>query len=207
MKEASSSAGVTEKPAGISKRSRGRPRDRAVDARILHAALAEMSASGYSSMSMDAVAERARVSKPTIYRRWPTKLDLATSSIATLVAEDPPNPESDVWRALTFELNLVAAAFERGHGISLVGNVLALEKIEPTLIERYREHVVRLRRGRIRGVFEAGIATGSLPSGVDVDLLLNMMLGYYYASYIGGQKQPHDWPARCVEIVRRAVAS
>lgn len=208
MRDTTSSAGFDEEGSATrGKRSRGRPRDKQVDARILHAALTEMSVSGYAGMSMDAVADRAGVSKPTIYRRWPTKLDLATSSIATMVSEDPPNPETDVWRALVFEMELVAAAFERGHGISIIGNMLALEEQEPQLIARYREDVVALRRGRIRTVFEQAISSGSLPADTDVDLLLNMMLGYYYASYIGGEARLRDWPERCVEVIRRAVAA
>jgi AcrR family transcriptional regulator len=33
---------------------------------------------GYSTLSMEAVADRAGVARPAVYRRWPSKLDAAT---------------------------------------------------------------------------------------------------------------------------------
>lgn len=188
-----------------SRRGPGRPRDAEVGDRILHAALAVLSTEGYAAMSMDAVAERAGVSKPTIYRRWRTKIELATASIATMANDDPPTTEPDVWKALLAELKLLDHALSRGHGISIIGTLLAHEEQEPAMIALYREHVAKARRDRIRAVFARGIDEGVLPAGIDVDLLLNMMVGYYYASYIGGEGQPGDWPERCIGVVRRSV--
>jgi AcrR family transcriptional regulator len=187
------------------RRGPGRPRDEEVGDRILHAALAVLSTEGYAAMSMDAIAEKAGVSKPTIYRRWATKIELATASIATIANDDPPTTERDVWKALLAELKLFDDALSRGHGISIIGTLLAHEEQEPAMIALYREHVAKARRDRFRAVFARGISDGVLPADIDVDLLLNMMLGYYYASYIGGEGQPSDWPERCVGVVRRSV--
>lgn len=189
------------------RRGPGRPRDAEVGDRILHAALAVLSTEGYAAMSMDAVAERAGVSKPTIYRRWSTKIELATASIATMATDDPPTIEPDVWKALLVELRLFDDALSRGHGISIIGTLLAHEEQEPGMIALYREHVAKARRDRIRAVFARGIREGALPGDIDVDLLLNMMVGYYYASYIGGEGQPADWPERCLAVIRSAVGA
>ncbi|MEA2227104.1 MAG: hypothetical protein QOF04_734, partial [Solirubrobacteraceae bacterium] len=60
---------------------RGRPRDPARDARILDAALALVAQVGYDRMTVDAIAERAGVSKPTIYRRWNGKSEVVADAI------------------------------------------------------------------------------------------------------------------------------
>lgn len=43
---------------------------------ILDAALAELTEVGYAELTIERVAERARASKASVYRRWPSKLHL-----------------------------------------------------------------------------------------------------------------------------------
>lgn len=66
---------------------RGRKRDASRDAVILDAALAELAESGYAGMTTDAVATRAGVGKAAMYRRWPSKADLALDAVARLNAQ------------------------------------------------------------------------------------------------------------------------
>ena len=62
---------------------RGRPRSEKARKAILAAAAELLLARGLSAVSMDAVAERAGVSKATIYRWWPTKETLALDALYT----------------------------------------------------------------------------------------------------------------------------
>ena len=61
--------------------SRGRPRDPALDSAILTAALELFVTHGITGMSIEQVAKRAGVGKPTIYRRWSTKELLVADAI------------------------------------------------------------------------------------------------------------------------------
>jgi AcrR family transcriptional regulator len=63
---------------------RGGRGDVEAEARILQAALRLLAEQGYTRMSLDGVAEEAGVSKPTIYRRWSSKADLATAALRTI---------------------------------------------------------------------------------------------------------------------------
>ncbi len=54
----------------------GRPRDPELDQVILDATIELLCQEGFAGTSVEAVAERAGVSKATIYRRWPTREDL-----------------------------------------------------------------------------------------------------------------------------------
>src|SRR5260370_7974649 len=80
---------------------RGRPRDRAVDQRVLSAAWGLLHAGGYAALNMDDVAERAGVAKTTLYRRWPTKDHLATAVAAEMLGEGPIPDTGDLRRDLT----------------------------------------------------------------------------------------------------------
>jgi AcrR family transcriptional regulator len=62
----------------------GRTTRRRGDALVeaIHAAvMEELATVGYSALSIERVAERARTGKASIYRRWPTRLDLVLHAI------------------------------------------------------------------------------------------------------------------------------
>ncbi|OJX98069.1 TetR family transcriptional regulator [Salana multivorans] len=59
----------------------GRPRDRDVDRRALVTAVEVYGELGWSGFTFGKVAERARVGKSSLYRRWPTKGDLLLAAL------------------------------------------------------------------------------------------------------------------------------
>ena len=66
------------------KRGQGRPRDARVDARVLDATLELLADRGLGALTMEAVAQRAGVSKATIYRRWPSRDHLVAAAFASI---------------------------------------------------------------------------------------------------------------------------
>lgn len=74
----------------------GRKRDHTRDAVILDAAIEMLGEVGYSAMTMDAVAVRARAGKATVYRRWPSKEELVLDAVARLKLQQvSPDPLPD----------------------------------------------------------------------------------------------------------------
>jgi AcrR family transcriptional regulator len=65
----------------------GRPRDERADRAILSATLDLMAEHGVDGFRTEDVAERAKVGKATIYRRYASKEKLVTAAVATLVSE------------------------------------------------------------------------------------------------------------------------
>jgi AcrR family transcriptional regulator len=70
----------------------GRPRDPAVDAALLDAADALLTAHGYAAVTIEAVAARAGVSRPTVYRRWPSRVAVVMAAVAR---HEDPAPTGD----------------------------------------------------------------------------------------------------------------
>src|SRR3954462_3227974 len=60
---------------------RGRRRDPDIDAAIRAAAAALLAEVGYANLTMEAVAARAKVSKPTLYLRYPSRAVLVFDAI------------------------------------------------------------------------------------------------------------------------------
>jgi len=75
----------------------GRPRDPRLDDALLEAGLAVFLEFGYGAASLTEIARRAGVGTPAIYRRWPTKADMAID-IVERMAEPDPIPDSGAIR-------------------------------------------------------------------------------------------------------------
>jgi AcrR family transcriptional regulator len=63
--------------------------------RIMSATLRELARSGYAAMRIESVADRARVNKTTIYRRWPTKDALLRATLLSLADRHERSPLPD----------------------------------------------------------------------------------------------------------------
>ena len=72
----------------------GRPVDKLRDLAILRAALELVAEQGYDSVTMDAIALRARAGKATLYRRWKSKPCLIAEAIKSMMpCEQKVEPE------------------------------------------------------------------------------------------------------------------
>ncbi|MFI9380394.1 TetR/AcrR family transcriptional regulator [Kutzneria sp. NPDC052558] len=96
-----------------SDRSRGRPRDPAIDDAALQACRDLLVEVGWDKLSMVAIADRANVGRPALYRRWPSKTHLVFEAVFSW--QDDPTPVDDAptsteWirRSFAYTQNLFA---------------------------------------------------------------------------------------------------
>ncbi len=185
-------------------RARGRPRDADIDARVLAAAQRQLAAEGYDAMSYVAVAEEAGTTRQALYRRWPTKADLATAAIAALAQASAVAPTDDPYADLVAELASFRRGVSRPDGLSMVGTML-LASTDPDLVDLYRERIVAPRRARLRATLERGRDSGLLDADADIDVALGMLTGNWYARALAGDRPPPRWPERTAALVWRAL--
>lgn len=69
-------------------RSEPRRRGDQLLAAIYDAVLAELAENGYPAVTMDTVAQRARTGKASLYRRWPTRVELIMDAIYSRLPAD-----------------------------------------------------------------------------------------------------------------------
>ena len=177
-----------------------------LERKILDVALEHLGRDGYRRMSMDAVARDAGVTKPTIYRRWATKADLATAALGELQQSEPHAPAANVKETLIGLLRNFQTSLLRPNGMAMIGTLLAEEQHTPELVTLFRERIVERRRKMLRTALERGIAAREIREDVDVDATINMLVGATYARYLAKGRVPRDWPARIVEVVWRGIA-
>jgi AcrR family transcriptional regulator len=185
----------------------GRPRSSRTDAAILAAARDELSQRGYARMSVDAVAARAGVSKPTVYLRHPTKADLATAAIASMRIEPRPPPTGDLRADLVAQLRLLRAGLERPFGMAMLGTVLAEEHETPELLALFRERLVRPRRKELRALLDAARARGELRRKANLDAAVNALVGAFVARHLAGEPLGGRFPGALVDTVLCGVSA
>lgn len=183
----------------------GRPREPETDRRILDAALGLMGEHGYARMSMDEIAARAGVTKPTIYRRYPGKIQLAMAAIVAYCAEAPADRSGDTRADLIAQLSQLRHALDRPNGMGMVGTVLVEERETPELLASFREHLVAPRRQAIREIFERARERGELRPEADLAIAGTLLVGAYYAHYLSGAPFPEGWTERVVDAVLTTI--
>jgi AcrR family transcriptional regulator len=189
---------------------RGRPRDGAVDQRVLSAAWGLLHAGGYAALNVDDVAERAGVAKTTLYRRWPTKDHLAIAAGAQILGEVPIPDSGDLRRdlaefagALAESLNRLRLAGHYGGGAS---PGLAAELVAATARHRDLGEVVRAqyaqRHALARARLERAVEWEGLRPDLDPGLLIDQLVGpIYYRILISGAPADRGYAERLVEAL------
>ena len=143
--------------------------------RVLDAGIEELASSGYAAFRMDAVASRASVNKTTIYRRWPTRLELVTALVSQMRT---PLRETRLPDTGQVERDLVEAFAQR----FTVGRKVEGQAWARLLDERHNPEVEALigdavdeRRGEWRLMVTRAIERSQLPEGTDAQLVLDLV--------------------------------
>ncbi len=177
--------------------------DPEADRLILQTAKRLMRELGYERLTMDGVAKRAGVARTTLYRRYRDKAELVSAAIDTL--RDPakrPNT-GDARRDLIAHVDNMRRNFD----MSLAGTLLMEEPHNPQLIALFRDHMVLPRRQIIRSVIEKGIAAGQIRPDLDIEPVIDYLLGALFAAVLTNGRPGPDWPRKTVAALWPALSN
>jgi AcrR family transcriptional regulator len=167
---------------------RGRPRSEKARKAVLDAAAELLLARGLSAVSMDAVAERAGVSKATIYRWWPSKETLALDALFTEWAAARPQPRDT--GSLRGDLRSLLRPWVRLASSRPYGRVLAALLTEthtdPVFAAEYHRRVVEPRRDQARAIFRRAIERGEIAADTKIEVALDLLYGALYHRLLHG---------------------
>ena len=153
-------------------RARPRRRGHALDMAILKATVAEIELSGYAGLSMERVAERARASKASLYRRWPSKVALVMDAIYDLLPDPAETADTGSLRGDLLALLRSAAEMLAGPGGTAIRGLISEALRDPEQAAQLR----RYARGRslveMREVVQRAMERGELPPGTITALQL-----------------------------------
>ena len=131
-------------------------------------------------MTMEEVAKRAKVGKPTLYKWWPTK---ATLVLAMLCERMAPNLEKPTVltaeKSLRFRVRRLIDAFNGPFG-KIVAGLIAEGQSEPAILQEFFDRWVGPRRNATITDLERGKNAGELRSETQPELLNDAIFGAIY---------------------------
>ncbi len=141
-------------------------------AEIITAALSVFAEKGYAETTMEEVAARASISKPTIYLYFKTKEDLFVAAILDRVsprmdraAQSIMPPDMPVREALRHLLNHIYTDLVATDASVILRLIVREGHRFPELREHFERYSLRAGRGILQAIIEAGHESGELRRG------------------------------------------
>jgi AcrR family transcriptional regulator len=148
---------------------------------IRQAFFTELAESGYGRLSIEAVARRAAVGKPAIYRRWRSKQDMAVALIsevawAHLDMPDTGRLRGDVIAFLRAEYAVLTDPLAK----AIIPDLLSEANRNTDLAEALLATVRDPRRTRAAAIIRRAIERGEVADTLNPDLALDVLAGPLY---------------------------
>jgi AcrR family transcriptional regulator len=176
---------------------------------ILQAALDLCAERGYATTTMEAVAARAKVGKPTIYRWWPSKGVLVFEALMNQIGErffvypDTGDIEADL---LGWLRNLTELFTDPKHG-PMVAGVVGAAQHDPELATIVHQQVHLTLEARNQARIIKAQEAGQLTTH-DASLFNDMLIApLWYRLLITGQPITPDYADRIVATLLRPLSA
>ncbi|NOT70925.1 MAG: TetR/AcrR family transcriptional regulator [Hyphomicrobium sp.] len=167
---------------------RGRPRDEAAAGKVLKAARELLAEGGIAAVTIEEVAARSGISRPTIYRSWPNAKAVA---MAALMEPSPSTKPGGKPRSLRGELKQAIAemvsAFSTPAGRSAAALIASADH-STELAKVFRHHLLLNGRERVLAILRAGIERGDLRSRLDVEVAADLVMAPVFFRLLVGHQ-------------------
>ena len=160
----------------------GRPRS---EAAVSHAAIMDavyelLKEKPASELTMEAIAKRAKVGKPTLYKWWPSKAALIMAMFYERLVRRVEAPQaSTAEEAIRVKMRRLIKEFNGLFG-KVMAELIAEGQSDPSILKELYERHIRLRRESTVADIERGKANGEFAADVDPGLLIDAIFGPIY---------------------------
>lgn len=157
------------------------------EAEILAVTLRLLQEHGYDQLAVDAVANAARASKATVYRRWPSKAELVLAAFIEGVRQVAVPPNTGTLRGDLLQLG--ETCFQHGlEHASTIRAVMVEVSRHSALSDALQEQFLKQRKALIQHVLQQAIDRGEITHEVIDDELWDLLPGYLiFRSIIPGR--------------------
>nr|WP_279433385.1 TetR/AcrR family transcriptional regulator [Micromonospora sp. KC606] len=185
----------------------GRPRESRVDDAITQVTRELLAEVGYAGLTMDAVANRARIGKAAIYRRYATKQEMVfAAAIHGETLEIPPDTGS-LLGDLTALAHVIISHLTNPAASAALLKLLGEITTDPTLANRFTATFIEPEREGNAELLRRAVHRGELNRLPDVDLFHAMFGGTVLSWLFIARHDPRDLPERLARFVCAALQS
>ncbi len=158
--------------------------DPSIRIRILDAFVALVASNGLSNTSMSDVAQRADVSKTTVYTRWPDRRSLIVDGFAHVSVKAPTlGPDDDFAERFELLLALTAEPDVQTLRRQVYAELLAAAGFDPEVRSVATANREEWRLS-IEAVLERGKETGQIPADRDIAVTGEVIMGVILARHL-----------------------
>ena len=157
------------------KSGRGRPRAPETREKILKAAYELLNEVGFIDLTIEGVAAKAGVGKPTIYRRWKCKATLAMDAFLEVVTPEIVFPDTgSVREDFREQMQKLIKVMNSSRG-EVLANVIGCGQANEDLITAFRNNWLLPRREDAKRIFQRGVERGEIRNDLDVEVAIDAL--------------------------------
>lgn len=151
------------------------------------------------SVNGDGAADKYRLAKTTVYRRWTSRGTLALDAFLAEFLSQQPLPDTGTLRGdlLAALRAWIRSVTQTRAGPGLAG-LIAESQLDPELAAAWRERVVARLRDQHKIMLDRAIERGEIPAGTDQEVVLDLLFGAAYHRLLQGHQPLTDTFARRV---------
>lgn len=187
---------------------RGRPRRATAESHdsILDAVYELLQQHSVRDLTIEAVAKKAGVGKPTLYKWWPTKAALVMDMLQYRFGDGPELPPAESGEiTIRLIVRWVIGAFNGPFGKVLAELIAEGQSDAAVLQEVYDQHVRDWRTATV-DLIEHDKASGALAADTDPDLVIDAIFGaIYYRLLLRSAPLTEQFGEQIVDHVLRGV--
>src|SRR6476661_10517099 len=147
---------------------------------IMNAVYALLQKKSVRDLTMEEVAKRAKVGKPTLYKWWPTKATLVLAMLCERMAPNLEKPTGlSAQESLRFRVRRLIDALNGPFG-KIVAGLIAEGQSEPAVLQEFFDRWVSPRRNATIADLQRGKNAGELRSETVPELLNDAIFGAIY---------------------------
>ena len=166
----------------------GRPRSEKTKKAILDAAYELLLENGFPSMTVEGIAEKAGVSKATIYKWWPNKAAVVLDGFFAakeLLLEVPDTGSAK--EDLILQADHLAAFLTSPKG-RVITELIAEGQSDEKVAKEYRDRYFNPRRLISKHILERGMERGEFRQNLDLELSIDLIFApLFYRLLITGE--------------------
>lgn len=173
---------------------KGRPRDAATEKAILAASYELLIEYGFATVTVDKIAERAKVSKATIYKWWPNKAAVVMDGFFSAAMSRLPVPDTgSAIEDIVIQAGNLASFLTTREG-KVINELIAEGQFDGKLAEEYRVRYFNPRRLDAKKILHRGVERGEIKKELDLELCIDLIFGpLFYRLLITGEKVDADF--------------
>lgn len=147
------------------------------EAELLAVTLRLLQEHGYDRLTVDAVASRARASKATVYRRWPSKAELVLAAFIEGIRQVAVPPDSGTLRGDLLRLGEVVCEQARQHATTIRAVLVEVSRY-PALNDAMQHQFIDRRKALVQHILRQAVERGEIADAAVTDELWDVLPGY-----------------------------